>query len=168
MSDKSNVSNLNCPTSIFPTHCALFTTFCKRDPLFSTLWRTPSPKTPGVGVPEVPPVSTTTTTTTTANSSNLKSANRGASPNHNRIPARTRKPTPKQKNLSGKSTHQYAHHRIASSMGLDHRSINIAFARATQPPGRTNASDAALTAAAAFVLSSVFRMTRMIEIVWGA
>jgi hypothetical protein len=57
--------------------------------------------------------------------------------------------------------------RIASSMGLAHRSISIAFARATQPPVRMNATDAALTAAAAFVLSSVFRMTRMIEIVWG-
>jgi len=52
-------------------------------------------------------------------------------------------------------------------MGLDHRSINIAFARVTQPPARMNTADAVLTAAAAFVLSSVFRMTPMIEIVWG-
>jgi hypothetical protein len=31
-----------------------------------------------------------------------------------------------------------------------------------------NVADAALTAAAAFVLSSVFRMTRITEILWGA
>jgi hypothetical protein len=78
-----------------------------------------------------------------------------ASPNHNRNPARTRKPTPRQKTLSGKSTHQYAHHRIASSMGLDHRSINIAFAPATQLPGRMNASDAALTARSLRVIFSI-------------
>jgi hypothetical protein len=31
-----------------------------------------------------------------------------------------------------------------------------------------NAADAALTGTAAFVLSSVFRMTRITEILWGA
>jgi hypothetical protein len=65
---------------------------------------------------------------------------------------------PKQKTLPGKSAYncKSAHNRIPTPMGLDHRSINIAFARATQPPGRMKAADAALTEAAAFVLSSVF------------
>jgi hypothetical protein len=77
---------------------------------------------------------------------------------------------PKQKKLPGKTAYhcKLAHNRLAAAMGLDHRSITIGFFRATPPPGRRNASDAALTAAAAFVLSSVFRMTRTTEILWGA